>query len=53
MEGKKNGTVPISIKKSFLLVSDRTADIRAEKDSLGALLFAWREVYFAMYCDFY
>lgn len=46
-------SLPISIKKSLLLVSNRTAGIRAETYSLGALLFAQRKVYFMIYCGFY
>lgn len=56
MEEKEAATVlrlPISIKKSLLLVSSRTAGIRAETYSLGALLFAQRKVYFMICCGFY
>lgn len=46
-------SLPISIKKSLLLDSNRTAGIRAETYSLGALLFAQRKVYFTIYCGFH
>lgn len=46
-------SLPISIKKSLLLVSDGTAGSRAETYSLGALLFVRRKVYFMICCGFY